>query len=660
MVYSESKMVWLAVLSMMVSPAEVWYGPATVAFDLRVAGSPYDAESNDVRVEFTAGERKEIRLAFFDGKSWRATLLARHPGRYQANVIVNGRRETGLSTPVLLDDGGIRPFVRIGESKRGFYTADGKPYWPVGHNLGWQGGNDLPSLTEQLAEMARNGCNWARIWSCNWDGKNPYWVEDKTLSDPRGMFPEVLDRWETIVRAADRAGVKFQWVLFNHGSFSSRTDPNWPRHPWNSANGGFLNRADDFFTHPEAKRRTKNWLRYVVARWGHEPTIMAWELFNEVEWVDAIANGSPETVGRWHDEMARYLRELDPYRRLVTTSSGMHLPIWKEMDYYQPHGYPPDVRALVMGTAPTKDKPMFYGEVGIGGSGGGPNEGWVVRDALWSGLMAGHAGAAQYWYWDRVARQRLYPDFKRYSDFLTTHGLAQGARYTPVKVEASSRKAGAVSFAAGQGWAPTRQYVFKMPEDAFSGALGQLSSFIQGPAKRDMMAEPIRFEFEAESPGRFEMTVATVARQGAEIRLLLNGEEKVKEAIPASERDNDIRRTYGFEFGAGKNVVTVANGGADWYNVSSFKIDGIGVAVSVGASMRQDQILARLQRHAEGPAEESFGLAGLPADWKSAAVFELDLLTGQSREFLVLANQGTVSDLKLAAKDAVWLLKGQR
>lgn len=651
-------MIWIAAMATMISvPTEVWYGPATVSFELAVTGSPYDAEANDVRVEFVAGDRKETRLAYFDGKAWKATLLAKNPGRYQATVIHNGRRDAGLSRPIVLDDGGIRPFVRIADSKRTFYTADGKPYWPVGHNLGWQNANFVPLLNDQLAQMAANGCNWARIWACHWDGKNPYWIEGKKLDDPRSMHPEVLDRWEGIVRAADKSKVKFQWVLFHHGPYSSRTDSNWGINPWNAANGGFLAKPEDFFTSTEAIRRSKNWLRYTVARWGHEPSIMAWELFNEVEWVDAVANGQPQIVGKWHDDMAKYLRSIDPYGRLVTTSSGMHLPIWKEMDYYQPHGYPPDVRALVTATAPTKDKPLFFGEVGIGGS-GGPNESWVVRDAVWSGLMAGHAGAAQYWYWDRVANQKLYPEFKKYADFIAKHGLDQGVLFESLKVSLESRKAGAVTFAPGQGWANTTQTRFKMPEDASSGALGKLSGFIQGPAKREMMPEPIQFEFEAEKAGRFEMRVATAARQGTEIKLLLDGVVKVKEAISASDRDNNINKTFSLDFGPGRHTVAVANDGADWYNVASFKIDGIGVAVSGSASRSGGQVLLWLKRNAEGPSEEAFRLAGLPADWKGATVHELDLITGGTRKFLAVLENGALKAGKLGAKEAIWLIRG--
>lgn len=650
-------MLWLAALSMSMFPTEIWYGPATVAFDLKVAGSPYDAEANDVRVEFVAGDRKETRLAYFDGKSWKATLLSDKPGRYRATVMVNGRRDAALSREIVLDDGGARSFVRVAENKRTFTTADGKPYWPVGHNLGWQNANFTPVLNDQIAELARNGGNWARIWACHWDGKNPYWVEGKKLDDPRSMHPEVLERWDGIVRAADRSKLKFQFVLFHHGAYSSRTDSNWAINPWNAANGGFLAKPEDFFTHPEALRRTRSWLRYAVARWGHEPSIMAWELFNEVEWVDAVANGQSEIVGKWHDEMAKYLKSIDPYRHLVTTSSRMELPIWKEMDYYQPHGYPPDVAALVASTIPTKDKPLFYGEVGIGGN-GGPNEAWVVRDALWTGLMTGHAGAAQYWYWDRVVRQGLYPEFKKYSDFLTKHGLGQGQLFEPIPLVVGARQAGAVTFAPGQGWAPTTQYVFKMPQDAASGSMGKLSSFIQGPGKRDMMAEPVRFEFEASSPGRFEMTIATIARQGAEVKLLLNGKEALKESFPAADRDQNIQKTFGISFPAGKNVVSVANDGPDWFNVASFKIDGIGVAVSGLGARAMGQVLLRLKRNTPGSAEESCQLSGLPSSWRGASVYELDLISGEERDFLAVIENGALKGSKLRAKDAIWLLKG--
>lgn len=634
-------------------PAESWYGPVEVAFDIQIGGSPYDAQENDVRVEFISGSTREERLAFFDGKAWRAILLTRTPKVYKASLMLNGRKVKDLQGTLDATRLADARFIRIDAKSNRFYRADGIAFWPVGHNLGWQSGNFKPQLLEQLAVMSQNGLNWARIWSCHWDGKNPYWVEKKALANPRDMFPEVLDRWDSIVRTASKNDVPFQWVLFHHGMFSSRVNPNWPDHPWNKAKGGFLATPEEFFTDAEAIRRSKNWLRYAVARWGHEPAVMAWELFNEVEWVDAIAKLQAAKVGAWHEAMAAYLRSIDPYGHLVTSSSGMELPIWKAMDYYQPHGYPPSVRAMVMGAKPTKDKPLFYGEVGLGEA--GPDESLVIRDGLWSGLMAGHAGAAQYWFWDRMNEAR-YREFAQFTKFLREHRLIEGEPFQPLQISVDSRQAGAVSFSPGQGWAKTTQFEFAMPRDAVSGALGKLSGFIQGPGKKDMMAEPIRFRFQASAPGRFEMRVSTVARRGAQIQVQLDGALKVDEKVEAKDQDTPLNRTFGFEFGLGEHVVTVGNAGPDWYVASALKIDGIGQAVSGAASVSGNRVLLWVNRGTEGETPESFDVSGLPLGWQSARATLLDLETGKSSLGTFKLVEGKITGARMASKSAIWLL----
>ena len=136
--------------------------------------------------------------------------------------------------------------------------------------------------------MHAAGLNWTRIWSNSWDGKNPYVPQSTATKIPLGtMYEPALDRWDMILNECEKDDIKFQFVLFHHGEFSTTTDPNWREHPWNKANGGFLADPTDFFINPQAKELSKEWFRYAVARWGHSPAIMAWELFNEVQWVDA-------------------------------------------------------------------------------------------------------------------------------------------------------------------------------------------------------------------------------------------------------------------------------------------------------------------------------------------------------------------------------------
>jgi hypothetical protein len=138
---------------------------------------------------------------------------------------------------------------------------------------------------------------------------------------------------------------------------------------------------------------------------------MAWELFNEVEWVDARYAERWPDIEKWHGEMADYLRSIDPYGHLVTTSSAMDRPeLWAKMDFLQPHLYSPTLFTTVSGAARNAEKPLFYGEVGAEDMAKADPRA-VARDGIYGGLLGNQAGAGQFWYWDLVEKSNLYSEF---------------------------------------------------------------------------------------------------------------------------------------------------------------------------------------------------------------------------------------------------------
>ena len=108
--------------------------------------------------------------------------------------------------------------------------------------------------------------------------------------------------------------------------------------------------------------------RYIIARWGWSPSILAWELFNEVHWTDSFRHGHEADVARWHSSMATAIRQIDVYGHLVTTSTeDLRSPIYEKMDYFQPHLYAANLVAAARTFAlpyASIDRPVFYGEEG--------------------------------------------------------------------------------------------------------------------------------------------------------------------------------------------------------------------------------------------------------------------------------------------------------
>ena len=579
----------MTLLPLLLAPA--WFGPATIDQVFPTSGNPFAPTENDVRCVFTARGRRYERLAYFAHGAWHATLAASKGGAYEARFFLNGN-PVGTIGRVTLAPAKDGEFV-LRDGTR-FRTTSGRPFVPFGHNFGWQNGADA-SYPKQLADMRAAGLNWTRVWSDSWDGKNPYVPQARTTKvEPGWMIEPALDRWSMVVDECEKDAIRLQFVLFHHGLFSTTTDPNWGDHPWNKANGGFLADPTDFFSDPEAKRLTKAWLRYAVARWGHSTAIMAWELFNEVQWVDAI-RVHPERVAdvvAWHREMGDYVRSIDPYHHLVVSSSNENLPpaVFETMDYEQPHTYPASVFGAVLGAPVPKGRPIFFGELGPGGGGGAgaSADKMAIRDAFWGGLLAGHAGPAQYWFWDRVYRSNLYEEFARDARILARSGFAENPDARPAPVEVATGMTSDLTVRPGRGGAAEKT-VFDLPRDASAGTLAGMSGRIQAGK------EPVRLRFVAREAGVAHVLMGQASRAGGGLRIAVNGGTPITRDWPAAARDTRLREDVEVPFAAGANEIAIGNPGKDWVAIGLITIPGIGTGVTAVGLRNDRYALARLQ-----------------------------------------------------------------
>lgn len=651
-------MLWLSavLLHATITSPQVWYGPVEVTFSLSVSGSPFDIEENDIRVRFVHEEqpdRVEVRPAYWDGSEWRAVLLSRSPGPYRPVVIRNGEPVIQDLPQVMLSRAGGYGFIQIHDGA--FIRPDGSRYFPVGHNLGWRDARTEMSVDDQLRLMGERGLNWSRIWSSNWDVRNPFWPGDQEPPQGRDMDLGVFATWADTVQAANESGVFFQWVLFNHGSFSTQVNPNWGAHPWNVENGGFLVRAEDFFTDAEAKRRVRNFLRYVIARFGHEPGIMAWELFNEVEWVDAIRVADDEAVvGEWHREMARFIRSQDPYPRLITTSSEMHLPIYDEVDFYQPHSYPPNVWSRIFNEDRPGDKPLFFGEYGAQGAAnmGAEGERMVLRDGLWASLFAGHEGAAQYWFWERMVVYDLYDEFEKFLGFIRGHGLIHPGSSREHRIEVETAIRGDLTLSPDTGWGAFRAFEFDLDQMVLDGSLRGASSYIQGTANRRLMPDPLSLRFNSSSGGEVVLAVNEISASGGTLRVNLNGSVVLEESL---SRNGERARQYRIPVPAGSHHLVIDNPGADWVVVSEITLPGVAPAYQVRWAERDWGHLVRIQRRSEDSG--AFNLSNMPLPDGVHTVRAIDLDSGEKRNLSVTVANGRAGGLNVGDRaDEIWFI----
>lgn len=384
----------------------------------------YVPQERVVRRHFQSELQREVDWERFTPSGpgeWRLRLLPRVTGLHHWDFRVATPAGTVLKPGgdllVAAQAGGPPPGpVRLGPNRHGFSYADGRPFIPIGLNLAWP--DELGSQTTAgwLGKLRDAGGNCARIWMIQYYGGtslewSPNGVNDGYLGVGR-YSQESAARLDRIFAAAQADGLQLMLCFFSFGNHNW----DWKNNPYGDQAGGWLRGPAEFFTDAKARRVTANMLRYAVARWGAEPSLWAWELWNEV---DASNEFDGPAVADWHRVMAATIRREDLHGHLITTDYRFPPPnqpclayALDDIDFAQAHEYLPDLPRTFLAYTQLLEpfrKPVLISEYGLHVS---PNyfaidpSGMHVHDGLWAGAFSGSAGAALGWWWDRYVAPR--------------------------------------------------------------------------------------------------------------------------------------------------------------------------------------------------------------------------------------------------------------
>jgi hypothetical protein len=472
-------------------------GPHKVAFELREGGQ-YQVTSSrwvpDSRFS-PEGEPYQPFIKgpddwFFDyqttSKEGRRLVeqIKFQPGTVVAKLALPGAAFTsGPATPKW------HGFLRSDADKRHFRFDDGSFYYALGPCLRSPSDNRTPyddpkwdeafieklgkrgtyQTDEYLAAFEKAGINWTRVWACSWFC-GLQWRRDWPGYHGYGRY-NLLNAWrlDHVLTEAEKRGVFISLCLTNHGQFSRLIDVEWENNPYNRLLGGPCDSAMEFFTRAESKATHQNYLRYVAARWGHSPAVLNWDLFSELEFVEEYrpcinwrgADRAPAHIDSWHQEMASFLKDVDPNDHLVGSHyshpirgySTLALP---QIDIAASNAYSAfdelnggrcdaaqalhdfwhgcDYRFGVMRGYRVFQKPVLIEEQGRHWMGVDKREGKVVyntRDqldadlhaGLWGSLMQPLAGATGYWWWLHVHFDGMYGEYRALANFLAGEDL---------------------------------------------------------------------------------------------------------------------------------------------------------------------------------------------------------------------------------------------
>lgn len=527
--------------------------------------------------------------------AWRVRFTPPQKGRYSAVVAARDRTGRCASKPVRFDAtrGDDPGFVRISTRDRRYFAFDsGQPYFPIGENICWGHKRGTFDYDDWLPALGRAGGNYTRFWL------SPCWF---TFALERPGKPEqglgmgqfdLANAWR-LDYALDLARTNNIRVMVCIDSFNILRDKPmhdcWKDSPHNAAKGGPLLKPADFWTSAEMDRLYRNKLRYLVARYGADTAVFAWEFWNEV---DCIGESyATEPVRAWHERMARHLRAIDPYRHLITTSYGRSdgdpaIDALPELDYVQTHHYgSPDIAATLARKQSDKaayGKPHYVGEIGADAGGArfdDDPEGLQVHDPLWVTLATGGSGLAAPWYWELIHTSSLYGLFGGAAKFAAgidwpAEALKPAAPRLEWQTPPNPLPRGFLELESGPvSW---QKDDFNRPRTVTvtrAGAAGELplAGILHGVGGHRDKHNPATFETDLPWPTRLLVDVGGVSGWGgAALRVDLDGQTVLAKDFPNTNPPdkhdtlNQYNRAYAVDVPAGRHTLCVENTGHDW------------------------------------------------------------------------------------------------
>jgi hypothetical protein len=333
-------------------------------------------------------------------------------------------------------------FVRVSpRDPRYLELSDGRPYIPIGLNLiapNTRPEQGLQRMEEWMQKLSANRGNYIRVWV-----SSPFWDIEHERS---GVYDEAnAQRIDAMLAMAARYGIRVKITLEHFRSIEGQGRQAWAHKPLHLVSqGGTAANLADWFAGAPSRDRFKQKLAWYAKRYGDNPAIYGWELWNEI---NAVAGGDYMS---WTEFMLPELHRLFP-RNLAMQSLGSYDNAGRRNlycrhstmpgnDLAQVHRYldlgaslevchgPMDmlaadaVREII---ACNPKRPIILAESGaVEPSHSGPfklyaqdEQGILLHDVLFAPFFSGAAGAGQIWHWDvYVDRNNLWWHFARFAE----------------------------------------------------------------------------------------------------------------------------------------------------------------------------------------------------------------------------------------------------
>ena len=533
---------------------------------------------------------------------WKVRLSFPKPGKYAIAVSATDASGT-VKTPMLTVDvspADVPGMVRKHPTDLRYLATDrGEAVYLIGANVCWGGKGGTFSYDDWLPGYAENGCNFFRVWLA------PPWTTFGLNTLESGFDRIDLGnawRLDYVLQRSEELGLRVMLCIdsFNIIRSAKKRHGSYEHTPYHPDRGGTVAKPQAYFSQKDVLTAYRDRLRYLVARYGYSPNMFAWEFWNEVDIVDDYDS---KLVTRWHLDMARFLRSIDPWKHLITTSTARahgdkRLDQLPELEVVQTHHYQARDMALELGAdrvkkPAAKDRPHFHGEFGISHSGKTTAEedptGIYLHNGFYASVGQEQAGTPMTWWWDSyIHPQKLYPVFAAFARWIDgfkfgAPGTAPISAQIELKTSDTPPALGEVEFPIVRGsWKPAP---FNQPAKVTASAKGTmtqtapLSTILHGLRNHKRLHNPATFDLDLPEATTFTVSVHSVSGHGgAHLQISVDGKIVLDKDMPDPDDTKNTKTLYTFrgdytvDVPAGRHTVKVENIGKDWAQLEGYRI----------------------------------------------------------------------------------------
>lgn len=326
-------------------------------------------------------------------------------------------------------------FVKISEINPYFFElSNGEPYIPVGANICWA--KDMNLLEQYMSKLSENSGNYVRIWL-----SYPMFDVDPQLD--KVVDDDAFANLDRVFELALKYKIKLKLCLEHFRQVKPEKDFNTKSH-YHKDNGGALSDMQNYVNSDKGKELYLDRAKLFQKRYGNNPVVFGWELWNEMNAINSTA----DSIIEWNKFMLPEIHKLFP-ENMVMQSLGSFdsekaryvyraIDRLQANDVAQVHRYLDPGASLDVCTAPMDviasnaieelkgfqiEKPMILSEVGaVRAHHAGPSElyqvdkeGMLLHDMLFAPFFSGSAGSGMPWHWDNyIDRNNLWYHFERF------------------------------------------------------------------------------------------------------------------------------------------------------------------------------------------------------------------------------------------------------